>query len=83
MSDTVKLIIELPIDKYLSVKTNMINDFIYDAVKHGILLDEVKAEIRGMGYHMIDYEVVVSQEEVLDIIDSIGKGETNEQTERG
>lgn len=55
MSDTVKLIIELPIDKYLSVKTNMINDFIYDAVKHGILLDEVKAEIRGMGYHMIDY----------------------------
>lgn len=41
MSDTVKLIIELPTDKYLSVKTNMINDFIYDAVKHGIPLDEM------------------------------------------
>ena len=39
MTTTVKLIIELPTDKYLSVKTNMISDFIYDAVKHGIPLD--------------------------------------------
>ena len=38
MSVTVKLIIELPTDKYLAVKNNMINDFIYDAVKHGIPL---------------------------------------------
>lgn len=41
MTTTVKLIIELPTDKYLSVKTNMISDFIYDAVKHGIPLDDV------------------------------------------
>ena len=38
-------------------------------------LADIKAEIRGMDYHMIDCEVVVSQEEVLDIIDNIGKGE--------
>lgn len=39
------------------------------------ILDKISAEIKGMEYHMIDCEVLVSQEEVLDILDNIGKGD--------
>ena len=37
------------------------------------LIDDAKAEIKRMEYHMIDCDVLVSQEEVLEIIDSIGE----------
>lgn len=33
------------------------------------LIDDLKAEIKSMEYHMIDCEVLVSQEEVLHIIE--------------
>lgn len=33
------------------------------------ILDKISAEIKSMEYHMIDCEVLVSQEEVLDIIE--------------
>lgn len=35
------------------------------------LIDDVKAEIKRMEYHMIDCDVLVSQEEVLEILDNI------------
>lgn len=33
------------------------------------ILDKISAEIKNMEYHMIDCDVLVSQEEVLDIIE--------------
>lgn len=33
------------------------------------ILDKISAEIKNMEYHMVDCDVLVSQEEVLDIID--------------
>lgn len=45
------------------------------AIQDGTPLDSVKAEIKRMEYHMIDCDVLVSQEEVLDILDNIGKAE--------
>lgn len=40
-------------------------------------LDKITAEVKGMEYHMIDCEVLVSQEEVLEIIEKHMKGENN------
>lgn len=37
--------------------------------------EKVKAEIKRMEYHMIDCEVLVSLDEVLEILDSVGKGD--------
>lgn len=79
MSDTVKLIIEIP-----TIDRDILNndccgqtrkEAILCAVKHGIPLDEVKAEIKRMEYHMIDCDVLVSQDEVLEILDSVGEGD--------
>lgn len=33
------------------------------------VLDKISAEIRSMEYHMIDCDVLVSQEEVLEILE--------------
>lgn len=82
MSETVKLIIEIPKDAYRAcrpLKTDndqgILTFCIVNAVADGIPLDDVKAEIKRMEYHMIDCEVLVSQDEVLEILDNIGKGE--------
>ena len=79
MNDTVKLIIEIPRNEYEYTCDMTLHDrSIWDnAIRKGIPLDDVKAEIKRMEYHMIDCDVLVSQEEVLDIIDNIGKGATN------
>ena len=77
MSDTVKLIIEIPKDYYEIIKHDVENHLTdyrpFEIIGNGIPLDDVKAEIAGMEYHMIDCDVLVSQEEVLDILDNIGK----------
>lgn len=33
------------------------------------VLDKISAEIRSMDYHMVDCDVLVSQEEVLEILE--------------
>ena len=49
MSDTAKLIIELPKEIADDIKeTYKGNDVLYCAVKYGTLLDDVKAEIREL-----------------------------------
>lgn len=109
MSETVKLIIELPKDLFeriyqsLSVPDMQGADIVnaINVIKNGTpldsnsekaevqayfdgqaygweegrkaLLDDIKAEIKSMEYHMIDCDVLVDQEEVLDILDNIGK----------
>lgn len=80
MSDTVKIIIEIDKDKYERCKERKLwsydAEILEGAVAMGIPLDSVKAEIKRMEYHMIDCDVLVSQEEVLDILDNIGKAES-------
>ncbi len=83
MSNTVKLIIELPTDKYLSVKTNMINDIIYDAVKHGIPLDnnseraEVQAYFAGKAYGWEEERKAII-DDVMSVFDDFMCGEVDE-----
>lgn len=124
MSETVKLIIEIPKEDIEFIcKTSFVEDErtmfkqspsdrqgtmmlhrLMDSVKGGTLLDsnsekaevqayfdgqaygweegrkalieDIKAEIKRMEYHMIDCDVLVDQEEVLDIIENIGKGDS-------
>ena len=78
MSDTVKLIIEIPKEALNLIKTFK-GKFIcngYDliqGVQNGIPLDDVKAEIRHLEYHMIDCDVLVDRDMVMWILDNIGK----------
>ena len=76
MTDTVKLIVELPTDKYLAVKTNIINDFIYDAVKHGTPLDDVKTRMQKLAdapCNMVFGSASQGLEAAIEILDNIGK----------
>ena len=73
MNNIVKLIIEIPEETYEYWKTHKDEYVLAEAIKNGIPLDAIKAEIAGMEYHMIDCDVLVSQEDVLDILDNIGK----------
>lgn len=108
MSETVKLIIEIPESDYKAIRayneTSIIahdtcrriahngipldNDSdraevqaYFDGQAYGweegrkALIEDIKAEIKQMEYHMIDCDVLVSQDEVLEILDSIGKGD--------
>ena len=82
MSETVKLIIEIPKITNEDLKAGKIYSSLCEApqgliegIRNGTPLDSVKAEIKRMEYHMIDCDVLVSQEEVLEILDNIGKGD--------
>ena len=83
MSETVKLIIEIPKDFYEITKAKVDKNMTYalyaTSVANGIPLDDVKAEIKRMEYHMIDCDVLVSQEEVLEIIDKHISGEGDKE----
>lgn len=92
MSDTVKLIIEIPKDYYeVLSKTEVIltsqrsgktfMSVIYSAVKNGIPLDDVKAEIADIycGQYCENPPTADSvREMILDILDNIGKAESEE-----
>ena len=82
MSETVKLIIEIPKKVFEVRKMGEISPWvtvpILDAVQNGIPLDDVKAEIEKLSnanpsyWHSGD---MVEREEVLEILDNIGKGD--------
>lgn len=82
MSDTVKLIIEIPKDYYeVLSKTEVIltsqrsgktfMSVIYSAVKNGIPLDDVKAEIADLPTDALEVHKLKSR--VLYMLDNIGK----------
>jgi hypothetical protein len=86
MSDTVKLIIDIPVRILNTIQADeMISReqlaILQTHIQNGILLDDVKAEIEGLSnanpsyWHSGD---MVEREEVLEIIDSIGEGTANE-----
>ena len=89
MSDTVKLIIEIPKDYYeVMTKTEVIMtsprsgktfmSVIYSAVAHGIPLDDVKAEIFKLIDNTDSIYGTSALHSVLDILDNIGKAESEE-----
>lgn len=85
MSDTVKLIIEIPSNDYEYLKNNCIipikyDNHIYKAIINGTPLDAVKAEIRAKHFRIVekndfDNGRTYGYDECLSILDNIGKGE--------
>ena len=83
MSETVKLIIEIPKKEYENFKELIaINIFgmrsgkgiiqtCLNAVKNGIPLDDVKAEIKALPYDTDPYEYAI--DDVIEILDNVGR----------
>ena len=80
MSNTVKLIIEIPKDYYEIIKHDVENHLTdyrpFEIIGNGIPLDDVKAEIE----HMIPCgkETLSMKLGVLEILDNIGKTESED-----
>lgn len=77
MSETVKLIIEIPKEKYEHIKTfsDVVPDTYSSLVKNAIPLDDVKAEIESDARDYRCDEFVDGINHALEIIDNIGKGD--------
>lgn len=85
MSDTVKLIIEIPKEDYEWVQTHQsVTDYqttltLYKSVINGTLLDDVNAEIKQFVSVSISDVEVMPKNDVLDILDNIGKAESEDK----
>ena len=89
MTDTVKLIIEIPKDYYEIIKHDVDNHLTdyrpFEIIANGTPLDDVKAEIKGW-YWQADKQALAKDPCVVDAmvdlfirtIDSIGKAESEE-----
>ena len=78
MSDTIKLIIEIPKAMYESVQNGTYCGTLYKELKNGIPLDDVKAEIVALPktYPFINHtDTYVKEDDVLQIFDNIGKAD--------
>lgn len=77
MSDTVKLIIEIPRNEYEYTCERTLSDrtFWDDAIRKGVPLDDVKAEIDEQYDRVRPYNIDVAQglEMALEILGNIGK----------
>ena len=75
-----KLIIDVPKGTYEAVKVGTINQVleykVWNAIKNGTPLDDVKAEIEKMPTDYCGGYVGLDKKEVLQIIDNIGKGDS-------
>ena len=91
MSETVKIIVTLSKGQYENLKDiqfgGIYSRMIFNAVKNGIPLDDVKAEIREKSFnHYFEYgeyigedcrkERIIYTDVVLKILDNIGKAES-------
>lgn len=79
MSETVKLIIEIPTDLYKHVqgiKAWFLEDSAFlTAIKNGIPLDDVKAEISQLPLVLLAGNYHIDKDSVMQILDNIGKGD--------
>ena len=81
MSETVKLIIEIPKDKYERCKDLWFYDTetLEGAVAKGIPLDDIKAEIEKNAYPIVhgvnNHEKGMTLYGILQVLDNIGKGD--------
>ena len=73
MSDTVKLIIEIPKPMYENVQNGTYCGTLYKELKNGTPLDDVKAEMTALRYGSDTYKHAI--DDVIEILDNIGKGE--------
>jgi hypothetical protein len=83
MSNTVKLIIEIPKDYYEIIKHDVehhLTDYRpFEIIGNGIPLDDVKAEIKKLRSHSARFRtsdgrvVYVDSQDILDVLDNIGK----------
>jgi len=82
MSDTVKLIIEIPKDLYEITKDKVDKNMTYAplsvSIAHGIPLDDVKAKMKQLRSHSARFRtsdgrvVYADSQDILDILDNIG-----------
>lgn len=90
MSDTVKLIIEIPKDRYTDIlriaDVQIVRRMptLEQVVAHGIPLDDVKAEIEASMYCDKDTRLVKNAnasglEKAIEILDTIGKAESEDK----
>ena len=72
-----KLIIDIPKGTYEAVKVGTINQVleykVWNAIKNGTPLDDVKAEMTALRYGSDTYKHAI--DDVIEILDNIGKGE--------
>ena len=76
MSETVKLIIEIPKELHEALLNGYEEPYsrmFSDVVKNGIPLDDVKAEMTALRYGSDTYKHAI--DDVIEILDNIGKGE--------
>ena len=87
MSDNIKLVIEIPKKVFEARKIGEISPWvtvpILDAVQNGTPLDDVKAEIEQLRLHKSrfitsDGRVCIDSQDVLEVLDNIGKAESEE-----
>lgn len=78
MSDTVKLIVEMPKEMHEKIKDGYVPLGISKYLKNGTPLDDVKEEIDEQYDRVRPYNIDVAQglEMALDILDNIGKKES-------
>ena len=90
MSETVKLIIEIPVETYEYWKTHRDEYVLAEAIGKGVLIDDVKAEIEKMKLYKgenanpefekhnigLDRYFDKGINKALKILDSIGKGDS-------
>jgi len=84
MSETVKLIIEIPDYEYKQIKEvfekSDVVSSAYSYIYHGTLLDDVKAEIEKLTDLNPDYPmdktIHISKWNVMQILNNIGKGDS-------
>lgn len=78
-----KLIIDIPDNEYKYTCERTLSDrtFWDDAIRKGVPLDDVKAEIDEQYDRIRPYNIDVAQglEMALDILDNIGKAESEEE----
>ena len=86
MSDTVKLIIEIPKAMYECIQNRLYCGSLYEYLEKGIPLDDVKAEIEKKCDRINSIASVLSyprhseiQELLCEILDSIGKAESEDK----
>ena len=73
MSDTVRLIIEIPKPMYENVQNGTYCGTLYKELKNGTPLDDVKAEMTALRYGSDTYKHAI--DDVIEILDNIGKGD--------
>ena len=78
MSETVKLIIEIPKPMYESVQNGTYCGTLYKELKNGIPLDDLRADLHATAEMHSDGDYYLRDEWIDEYFDDIGKAESEE-----